>query len=254
MKPDVVVDIGNSRMKWGRCSGGAVAEMESLPLDDPGAWSEQRQRWLLAAPARWALASVNPVTAGRFVEWSTETNPDDELLPLRSYRDIPLHFSVDAPEEVGTDRVLNTLAAHCFAHPHAAIVISVGTAVTVDLVDANGVFLGGVIFPGPRLMARSLHEHTAKLPLLEVEALPPVVAPGKNTGDAIRAGIRASIVGAAILLVNHYADLAEAPWVFITGGAAGDLERFQFGKRFRGTRYLPTLTLEGIRIAAEALP
>jgi type III pantothenate kinase len=163
-------------------------------------------------------------------------------------------YAVDAPEQLGIDRVLNALAAHCLAHPHAAVVVSVGTAVTIDLIDAKGVFQGGVIFPGPRLMAQSLNEHTAKLPLVSADTLPAVVAPGKNTNDAILAGVRAAVVGAAILLVNHYADHGEPPWVFITGGAAGDLSRFQFGKRFKGSRFVPTLTLEGIRIAAEALP
>ena len=252
MTPDVVVDIGNSRMKWGRCAGGAVAEMVSLPLGEPAQWTEQATAWPLKRPVQWMVASVNPAADARFEEWATDRG--DLVRHLDVHRDVPVGYAVDAPEQLGIDRVLNALAAHCLAHPHPAIVVSVGTAVTIDLIDAKGVFQGGVIFPGPRLMARSLNEHTAKLPLVDAEALPPVVAPGKNTGDAILAGIRAAVVGAAVLLVNHYADQAEAPWVFITGGAAGDLTRFHFGKRFKGTRFVPTLTLEGIRIAAEALP
>ena len=251
MTPDVVVDIGNSRMKWGRCVGGAVAEMVSLPLDDSGRWSEQAAAWGLKPPMRWAVASVNPEVGTQFQEWATDTG--DEVLLLSDYRAVPLHLAVDAPEQVGIDRLMNAFAAHCLAHPYPAIVIAVGTATTIDLVDEAGVFQGGVIFPGPRLMAESLHAHTAKLPLVDADALPAVVAPGKNTNDAILAGIRAAIVGATILLVTHYQESEESPWVFITGGAAGDLGRFQF-PRCRGTRFVPALTLEGIRIAAEALP
>ncbi len=252
MTPDVVVDIGNSRMKWGRSQKGSIAEMVSLPLDEPGAWTACLAAWGLQSPLRWAVASVNPQARERFHEWATDAG--DEVRFLDDYRAVPLHHAIDAPEQVGIDRLLNAFAAHCMAHPHPAIIIAVGTATTIDLVDASGVFQGGVIFPGPRLMAESLHAHTAKLPLVEAQSLPPVVAPGKNTNSAILAGIRAAIVGATILLVTHYGELAEQPWVFITGGAAGDLSHFQFGPRYQGTRFIPTLTLEGIRIAAETLP
>ncbi|MBP3955087.1 type III pantothenate kinase [Gemmata sp. G18] len=252
MTPDVVVDIGNTRMKWGRCTGGRVTEMVSLPLDEPESWTEQLALWDLPISLSWAAASVNPAVSDQFQAWVT--GADSEVVFLRDYRDVPLSYDVDHPERVGIDRLTNAFAAHCFAHPHPAIVISVGTAVTIDLIDERGVFHGGVIFPGPRLMAYSLHAHTAKLPLVDADTLPTVVAPGKNTTDAILAGIRAAIVGATILLVNHYAEDDATPWVFVTGGAAGDLEQFDFGARFKGTQALPTLTLEGIRIAAETLP
>lgn len=188
----------------------------------------------------------------QFQEWATDTG--DEVQFINDYRGVPLAYAVDLPEQVGIDRLMNAFAAHCIAHPHPAVVVSVGTATTIDLVDEKGVFHGGAILPGPRLMAHALHAHTAKLPLVDADTLPTVVAPGKNTADAILAGIRASIVGATILLVTHYAEAVETPWVFITGGAAGDLGRFDFGARFKGTRTILPLTLEGVRIAAESLP
>lgn len=252
MTPDVVVDIGNTRMKWGRCAGGIVAEMVSLPLDQPDAWAEQLLAWGLTGPVEWAAASVNPAAGAQFQEWAD--NAGDERVLFIDHRDVPLSYAVDHPEQVGIDRLLNAFAAHCLAHPHPAVVVSIGTAATVDVIDEKGVFHGGVIFPGPRLMAYALHAHTAKLPLVDADSLPTAVAPGKNTDDAILAGIRAAIVGATILLVTHYAEALETPWVFVTGGAAGDLGRFDFRPRFQGTRSIPALTLEGVRIAAEGLP
>ncbi len=251
MTPDVVVDIGNTRMKWGRCVGGAVAEMMSLPLDEPGAWAEQLTAWGLNDGVRWAAASVNPTASLAFQEWATDTG--DEVVFIDS-DGVPLSYAVGHPEQVGIDRLMNAFAAHCIAHPHPAIVVSVGTAATIDFIDETGVYHGGVIFPGPRLMAYSLHAHTAKLPLVDADTLPTTVAPGANTQDAILAGIRAAIVGATILLVTHYAEHCPPPWVFVTGGAAGDLGRLDFGARFKGTRTILPLTLEGIRIAAEGLP
>lgn len=252
MTPDVVVDIGNSRMKWGLCKDGRVAEMASLPLGDPDAWTSQAGAWRMIPRVLWTVASVNPPVDRRFEEWATDRG--GRVFNLDQLRDVPLNMAVDRPEQVGFDRVLAALAAHSLSHPDPAVVISIGTAATVDLVDAMGVFQGGVIIPGPRLMAESLHAQTAKLPLVDAAILPRVIAPGKNTGDAILAGIRSAIVGATVLLANHYADHAPSPWVFVTGGAAGDLGQLHFGKRFKGTRFVPTLTLDGIRIAAEALP
>lgn len=249
MTPDVVVDIGNTRMKWGRCANGRVAEMASLPLDEIHDWIEQLALWDLTDTVRWAVASVNPTVSDRFREWAN----GDEMVFL-DHRSVPLNYAVDHPEQVGIDRLLNAFAAHCLAHPHPAVVVSVGTASTVDLVDETGTFRGGVIFPGPRLMAYALHAHTAKLPLVDADTLPEVVAPGTNTADAILAGIRAAVVGAVTLLVHQYADESEPPWVYVTGGAAGDLGGFDFGPRFKGTRAVPTLTLDGVRIAAESLP
>ena len=252
MTPDVVVDIGNSRMKWGRCADGRVTEMASLSLVEPAAWTIQAATWNLPSPHSWAIATVNPEVAARFHRWAADAG--GSVVLIDDYRAVPLHLAVDVPEQVGIDRLLNAFAAHCQAAPQPAIAVSVGTAVTIDLVDGSGTFRGGVIFPGPRLMAESLHAHTAKLPLVDAGTLPAVVAPGRNTADAILAGIRAAVVGGVALVVTHYAEHAKSPWVFITGGAAGDLGGFQFGRQFAGTRFVPTLTLDGLRIAAEALP
>ena len=165
--------------------------------------------------------------------------------------------TVDEPEQVGIDRLLDARSPRTvWRIPIAAVVISVGTAVTIDLVDAKGVFQGGVILPGPRLMAESLHEHTAKLPLVDAAILPTVDrARARTPATRSSSGIRAAIVGAAVLLVNHYADHGS-----IRRGSSSPAARratsaaSTFGKRFKGTRFVPTLTLEGIRIAAEALP
>ena len=251
MKPDVVVDIGNTRIKWGRCVNGRVAEMVSLAGDIPEDWSLQAPKWNLDRGLTWAVAGVQPKWQKLFTRWA-EARDGRVVAITRDH--IPIPVEVDEPDAVGIDRLLNALAAHRIADPQPTIVLSVGTAVTCDLVDHTGTFLGGVIFPGPRLMAESLHAHTAKLPLVDALALPEAEPPGKNTRDAILAGIRYAIVGAAYMLVDRYAAICGSPWVFVTGGAAGDLGEINFGDPFVGTRAVPTLTLEGIRIAAEAMP
>lgn len=251
MTPDVVVDIGNTRIKWGRCRDGRVAEMVSLAGDIPEDWGLQVPKWELGTGIAWAVASVHPARLKRFSKWATARG---DRVRVIEHVHIPLTIDVDEPENVGIDRLLGALAAHRLAAPQPAIVLSVGTAVTADLVEGAGVYRGGVIFPGPRLMAESLHAWTAQLPLVAAPVIPAEHPPARNTRDAILAGIRYAIVGAAYLLVDRYAAVGASPWVFVTGGAAGDLGEIDFGDHFMGTRSVPTLNLEGIRIAAEALP
>jgi type III pantothenate kinase len=252
MTPDVVVDIGNTRMKWGWVPAGQPMQMASLPADDPSAWEQQLASLPVTGPLSWTVASVHPLRTTRFVAWIAGRG--DRAVVIK-HTHIPLTVDVEEPEKVGIDRLLSALAAHHLADPQSAIVLSVGTAVTADVVEDTGVFRGGVIFPGPQLMAESLHRWTAQLPLVEAREVPSEHPPARNTRGAILAGIRYAIVGAAYLLVDRYCHRCNSsPWVFMTGGALGDLAGTDFGDPFMGTRTIPTLTLEGIRIAAEGLP
>ena len=152
--------------------------------------------------------------------------------------------------------MVTALAASRIAAGRPAVVVNVGTAVTCDLVDGSGTFRGGAIFPGPQLMARSLHEHTAQLPLVDASDLSHRHGPGTDTRPAIELGIRSAVGGGIERLVWLYADALDVPpLVFLTGGGAG---LFADGEPLTpepgDTRLVPSLTLEGIRIAAEAMP
>ena len=253
MTPDVVVDIGNTRMKWGRCVGGRVADVARLPLDDPGAWDAELAK--LPPPQafarKWAVASVNPPALHRFVAWSSDHGG---TAVFEDYTQLPIRVDVDEPGKVGLDRLFGAVAAKAMVPPGtAAITVDVGTAVTVNLINADGVFQGGAIMPGPRLMGRALHELTAKLPLIDLSEVPVAGVPGRNTTDAIRAGIAAAIQGGVGILIERLVIQHPWPWLFVTGGARGSLSKHLF----RGVDEVierPELTLEGIRIAAEALP
>src|SRR5207249_3877359 len=102
----------------------------------------------------------------------------------------------EVSEHVGIDRLLTALAARTVAQPRPVVVVTIGTAVTADLVDPSGTFLGGAIFPGPQLMARSLHEYTAKLPLIDVTNLHTIYCPGRDTRRSIELGIGCAVGGA----------------------------------------------------------
>jgi len=253
MTPDVVVDIGNSRMKWGRCRDGRVAEMESLPPDDPAAWGEQARAWDIGPGASWAIGGVNPAVVEAFTRWVEAGG--GTVVVFRKPSALPIALAVDEPDALGIDRVFGAIAARSLVPPGTpAITVDVGTAVTVNLVDAAGVFQGGAILPGPTLMARSLHDYTAKLPRVELHALPEEDSPGKNTTSAIRRGIRFAVCGAFVQLSSEFADACTVPpHLFVTGGGMDLLAGYRLPWVAR-MGLVPTLNLEGIRIAAGALP
>ena len=121
-----------------------------------------------------------------------------------------MNLDVESPAKTGVDRLLAAYSAHRLVNDSqnrkkAVIVIQAGTAVTVDFVDATGVFRGGAIMPGLGLSLQLLAAGTDMLPWLgnhAVEIRPPL--PGKNTEQAISAGVNAALVGGAAHLVDRY--------------------------------------------------
>jgi type III pantothenate kinase len=248
--PDIVVDIGNSRMKWGRCAPDVV-EMVSLPLDDLNAWDDQAERWRTEGPTYWAVGGVNPKRVEQFLKWRKARGGD--CRHITRHDQLPLRLSVDAPESVGLDRLFGCVAANAHRRQGcAAVTVDIGTAVTVNVLDPDGVFRGGAIFPGPRLMAKALHEHTAKLP--EVDLATPFAFPGTNTEAAIRAGIFTAVTGGVLAACAGVAKLFGPPDkidAFYTGGGSDQVSLRAPGWTFRR---VPTLNLDGIRLATESLP
>ena len=106
--------------------------------------------------------------------------------------DLGARALVDRPEEVGADRLVNTIAAHDrYATP--LIVVDFGTATTFDVVDEDGNYRGGVIAPGVNLSLDALHQAAAKLPKVDVVKPPRVI--GRSTIGAMQSGIYWGYVG-----------------------------------------------------------
>jgi type III pantothenate kinase len=160
-------------------------------------------------------------------------------------KDIPLPMSVwvDEPDKVGTDRVVSAAAAYAVVED-AVVVADFGTAVTIDLVDQNGVFLGGVICPGFEISAKALKNNTAQLPNIKVTK--PKAPYGRNTTDAINCGLYYSIVGALQEIIRRYAEeLGKWPQTIITGSGA---KTIQTDCEFIDN-YVPNLVVKGIVLA-----
>jgi len=239
-----VVDIGNTQMKWGRCDDRRVVEAVALPLEDPAAWEWQLNHWCRESPRIWAGTSVNPKRAEKWVAWLRTHG--EKVRCLESYEQLPLRVAVEHPERVGMDRLLNAVAASSRHPSEAAILVDAGSAVTVDWLEPGGIFCGGAIFAGVRLMARALASHTAMLPLVEVtQPLPAMPAP--TTSAAIAVGVHGAVVGGIQYLIRRLeAARSSAPRIYLTGGDAALLAPALDVP----VNVWPFMTLEGIRVAA----
>jgi type III pantothenate kinase len=254
MRPHVVADVGNSRVKWGLCApdGSRVVEPVSL-ADDPAAWREQLALWAprLAGgrPPLWVLASVRPERSERLRDWLL--GQGSRVAVLSRADQLPLTVALERPDHVGIDRLLDAVAAKSrLPAGRPAVLVDAGSAVTVDWLDEAHVFRGGSIFPGLRLMAEALHAYTALLPLVTVtEPVPPL--PGSDTRRAMQAGIFHAVAGGIERIARQLTvQSAVGPQVFLTGGEAGLLH----AALGMPAVLWPEQTLEGILHSAEALP
>ncbi len=155
---------------------------------------------------------------------------------------------VDRPEEVGADRLLNSLAAH-EKHGGPLVVIDFGTATTFDVVAEDGSYEGGIIAPGINLSIEALHRAAARLPRIGIGRPQAVV--GRNTIAAMQSGIYWGYVAMIEGIVARIRAETEASLkVVATGGLAPLLAE---GTMVIG-RIDPDLTLDGLRMLAQRNP
>ena len=249
----VAVDIGNSRIKFGLFEAdAAVAPALPVPartfdLDPRGGMFDAVAEWLVprsASELTWWIGSVERNYASQMVEWLRSRGAAH--IVLLTSGDLPLTVSLPRPDMVGIDRLLAALAANRLRPAdRPAIVVDLGTAITVDLVSRDGAFLGGAILPGIGLAARALHEFTDLLPRFDMTSLAePPPALGTDTISAMRAGLFWGAIGG----VRHLIDLlsAEPAAVYLTGGAAASVAHLIAPS----AQYVGHLTLAGIALAA----
>jgi type III pantothenate kinase len=245
----ILMDIGNTNIamaSWSNDKRGTVDHFPTASFDDLVHRLQDVWKSLPAAGDQRAvvISSVCPPVLARLREVCTATGIKP-LLAVGQELDLPIAIDEELPEpaKVGTDRLC--VAAGAFAKVKAACVVAdFGTALTIDLVADNGIFLGGTILPGVALSALALHEHTAQLPLVDVGA--PTETLGKDTRNAIRNGIYAMMVGALREIAERYAaEIGKWAPLIITGGNAPDIAR---GAEFIDG-VLPDLCLDGLVIA-----
>lgn len=235
----LAVDAGNSRIKWGlrsadgRWHGRGVAAVDELERAYE-AWA------LMPVPQRIAIANVaGPAVRETVIDlvdrWSVEP------LWLESGASAcGVTNGYDDPGQLGVDRWAALVAAWQLER-RQCLVVMVGTATTIDLLDAGGRFCGGLILPGLGLMKRSLADHTAALKL----AAGVYCEQPRNTADAMESGCINAQVGAIERMHRQLG--ADARCIISGGGAAALVPHLTLP-----TVVVENLVLEGVVVLADA--
>jgi len=220
----LAIDIGNTRLKWAQFAS-----------PEPGArliahGAEFLDNIVKLADGPWKTleeptSMLGCVVAGEAVKRKVEEELELwDLAPqwvVASDNEAGLRNGYDFPSRLGADRWVAMIGAwhHMLAARGAArpiVVAMVGTAVTIEAIDAGGCFLGGLILPGHGIMLRALESGTAglRVPTGEVRAFP------TNTSDALTSGGTFAIAGAMERMVDNVRQHCGAqPRCFMTGGA-----------------------------------
>jgi type III pantothenate kinase len=241
----LVLNLGNSRLAMGTFVAGELSRAGRIPNDDPSQWQAAiAELWqpIASRDAAVVAASVNPALDSA-LEDAVMAAADRRIVWVGKDLELPIPVTTDEPELTGVDRILN-IAAAFEQMGNACVVVDAGTALTVDVCNDAGEFLGGAIAPGAAMMLKALHEGTAKLP--SVKLAKPDDAWGKETGEAMLHGVFHGIRGMVKELVENYATaLGQWPDIIATGGDA----QLLFGDWELVHAVSPDLTLYGIALA-----
>jgi type III pantothenate kinase len=226
---NIVIDIGNSRIKLGYFRDNQLLETAILTsIED-------------------LLHLLNAKESMRIIV-SSVTEIPDALLDLKNHysflvltNDTPLPFKVDyeTPDTLGLDRV--AAAAGALTHYKGPLlIIDAGTCITCDYVNEHNIFCGGHISPGVQMRLDAMHTFTANLPLLKPGS--PLDGPGKSTKDAMIGG---AVLGARHEIegfINYYKRKQPELKVILCGGDSKYFDKIMEFNTFA----LPNLVLEGL--------
>ena len=217
------IDIGNTRLKWAKYvspqPGARLLAQGAVFLENIDGLAETDWK-RLDAPGSILGCNVAGDAVRRRVEEQLELWDVEPRWVVSSAQAAGVSNGYDHPGRLGADRFVAQIGAraHVLARGPArpVLVVMVGTAVTVDALDVEGRFLGGIILPGHGIMLRALEGGTAglRVPTGEVRDFP------TNTSDGLTSGGTYAITGAMERLHRHLAArCAQLPVTLMTGGA-----------------------------------
>ena len=219
----LALDIGNTRLKWALYD---VPRPGARLLAHGAQFLENIEKlaegdWAALAPPRWVVGcAVAADAVRRRVEEQLDLWDVTPRWVVPSPAEAGLTNGYDHPARLGADRWVAMIGARqrllADAGARPCVVVMVGTAVTVEAIDAEGRFLGGIILPGHGIMLRALESGTAGLhvPTGEVRDFP------TNTSDALTSGGTFAIAGAVQRMADNLRrHCGEDPVVYMTGGA-----------------------------------
>jgi len=246
MSDCLLIDAGNTNLKWAASHNGVISAVQRIAYPDKDLVKALSQRWPLATPPkRVLLASVTTEFCVRALKGWVQKSWN---LPLEIISAQAQAYGVmngyAQPDLLGADRWAALIAARHLLSG-AVCVVDCGTATTLDVIDAEGRHLGGLIIPGLGLMRASLLENTARI--RDDTSGAADVLLGHDTQSAVSGGSLQATVGLVERLQRVVGELIGVPMTtIICGGNAPDLLPLLPGN----VRYEPDLVLKGLNVIA----
>ena len=235
----LVLDLGNSRCKWALANNGLRPSGAFVYGQDFTRTLDQAFESLARPTQVFAVSVAGAAHTDTLAQWVKR----HWSLDLRQLRARAVQCGVtntyEVPAQLGADRWAALIAARARI-VGIVCVVDCGTAVTVDALDAGGVFRGGVISPGLALMRESLRQRTQGIGIADGDASSCLA---RTTADAVSAGSAFGLAGAIDRILDEQAAaLGGAAQVLLTGGDAPTLQALLRHK----TQLVPDLVLEGV--------
>jgi type III pantothenate kinase len=250
MASALLIDIGNTRIKWARFEGGALQPQSAAPHADWGV--ETFVGTVLRRGNRAERVLVSNVAGTRMADVIRTAIPQTWQIEAEFVTSMPMAGGIrnayPQPAKLGVDRWLAMIGAHALEQG-AVCIVSIGTAMTIDGVTADGLHLGGVIVPGPDLMVTSLLKNTSDIAQRAQQGAASDGLFADNTLGAIRQGAEhalAALVERAVGVMRR--TLKETPKLLVTGGASDRVEK-ALGIPYRA---VPDLVLQGLAVLARS--
>lgn len=212
-----LIDIGNTSATYGLAKNGKIMKTEALSscqipekiINYPKSGRNLSQKVI--------ISSVVPKITEKLIS-DLNAHGTFEIIVIGADLQVPLKTNYKNVSKLGIDRKINAYGA-ISSHKIPSIILDFGTALTCDLVDEKGIFLGGLIIPGPATSLKSLLSNTAMLPKLFSLKKAPAKPYGRNTDECIQHGVIQAYAAMTDGLINKLSkEFKESPHVIITGG------------------------------------
>lgn len=210
---DLLIDVGNTRAKMAVAEGVRLKDIQPLSQEAIG-----------DAMERFAIGRVIASVVGPMPNF--ETLIPEELLCklhlLSAQSPLPIRLEYVTPQTLGADRIASVVGARALYGDRALLVVDAGSCITLDYIDASGVYHGGAIMPGIGMKFKAMNTFTEKLPLLDNVCVTPNLV-GGSTEESMRSGVIRGTVFELEGFLRAYKDMNPSVRMILTGGDADQL-------------------------------
>lgn len=207
-----ILDAGNTVLKFAKFEKGEIIDFQKIKVEKIDEYIEKEKLVDFPCFASSVLDNINNASL-------------KQKLPLLKFLDrfsnLPINIGYETPDTLGLDRICNAVASFQLSNQKNCLSIDIGTCVKFDLINKEGLYLGGSISPGIDLRYRSMNDYTKNLPLITEKSKSDLI--GKNTKKSMQSGVINGIEAEINQFITRYSLNFENLFVFLTGG---DVEYF----------------------------